>query len=190
MCLGLIGPRKKRKESDKEMKTKMAVAFAALMIALMVAGIGYAMWDKRIYLYGTVETGEVDAEWSAIWCDDTGIDPGYDKDVASCVCEIDSVDPQMAHVTIYNGYPSYSVTIWYEIDNWGTIPVKIQDIILTNPNPEVTVTVTDIYIGQQIEPYGDYVTGDLEIHIEQIADELSTYYFDLEVYLVQWNEFT
>jgi hypothetical protein len=166
----------------------MTAIFAILMIALMIAGISYAMWDKTIYLYGTVETGEVNAEFSDIYCNDFGIDPGYDKDVASCDCYIDEFDYQIAYVYIYNGYPCYSVTVDYEIDNTGTIPVKIQDIILTNLNPEVTVTVTGIYIGQQIDG-GDSVWGDLEIHVEQSAAELATYYFSLEVYMVQWNEF-
>jgi len=172
------------------MKSKMTAIFAALMIALMVVGISYAMWDKTIYLYGTVYTGEVDAEFSSVYCNDIDVDPGHDKDVGSCNCYIDGSDPQILWVDIYNGYPCYSVTVNYEIDNIGTIPVKIQTITLTNVNPEITVTVTDIYVGQQIEGYGGSVWGDLEIHVEQSAAELATYSFSLEIYLVQWNEFT
>jgi hypothetical protein len=172
----------------KKMKTKMTAIFAILMIALMVAGISYAMWDKTIYLYGTVNTGEVDAEFSRIYCDDDGIDPGYDKDVASCECYIDGTDHQIAYVEIDNGYPCYSVIVYFEIDNTGTVPVKIQNIILTNPNTEVTVVITDISIGQQIDP-GDSVRGDLEIHIKQSAAENAQYTFSIEIFLVQWNEF-
>jgi hypothetical protein len=170
------------------MKTKMAVAFAALMIALMVAGLAYAMWDKYLYIYGTVYTGEVNAEFSDCWCSDTGIDPGYDKDVGSCDCVIEPEDPQVLGVYIYNGYPSYSCDIYYTIDNTGTIPVKIQDIFLGGVPPEITVSLTGAGIGTQIEP-GEYAECDIHVHVEQIADELATYYFDIEIYLVQWNEY-
>jgi hypothetical protein len=172
----------------KKMKTKMAAVFATLIIALMAVGVAYAMWDKYLYINGTVYTGEVDAHFTDAWCDDTGIDPGYDKDVAWQV--IDGILTQDLIVTIYNGYPSYTLNVYYLIDNIGTIPVKIQTITLTNPNPAaITVTVTGIAVGNQIDPLGS-LQGDLHIHIEQAADELETYTFGLEIRLVQWNEFT
>lgn len=183
--------RKMERRVITKMKTKMTAIFATLMIALMAVGISYAMWSKTVYIYGTVETGEVDAEFSSVTCNDPfgTIDPGYDKDVGWCECIIGLYgDPQELDVIIHNAYPCYSVTVDYEIDNVGTIPVKIQTITLTNVNPEITVTVTGIAVGDQIEPGGS-VWGDLEIHVEQSAAELATYYFDLEIYLVQWNEF-
>lgn len=175
-------------ESDVKMKGKMAAVFAALMIALMAVGFAYAMWDKTLLISGTVNTGEVNAEFQNIVCSDTGIDPGYDKNVGSCSVAIDVVGQKMG-VIIGNAYPSYSCQIDYDIVNTGTIPVKIQSITVTNPNyAEVSVTVTGIAVGDQIDK-GASKAGDLEIHVEQEADELATYKFSVEIYLVQWNEF-
>jgi len=171
----------------KKMKTKMVALFATLMIALMVVGISYAMWDKYLYIDGTVNTGEVDADFTDAYCDDTGIDPGYDKDVGSCT--VTGIGTQTLTVTVDNGYPSYRCRVDYEINNIGTIPVKIQAITLDNPNTEITVTVTGITVGDQIDP-GFGFWGDLEIHVEQSAAELATYTFSLTIYLVQWNEYT
>jgi hypothetical protein len=161
---------------------------ATLLIALMVAGIAFAMWDKTIYLNGTVETGEVDLECVSVADDDNGIDPGKDKDVGDTTALIDPTDPQIIHVLITNGYPSYHVYVHCTILNTGTIPVKLQDIIHTSVPPELTVEASDS-IGEQVDP-GERRDYTLYIHVEQNAAELATYYFTVELWFVQWNEYT
>lgn len=174
--------------------------FAALMLALAMTGVAFAMWDKTLYIDGTVSTGEVDAEFTLAFSDDDGMvndmskdslddgkdPPTKDKDVAKTIVEIDS-DPQRLIVTITNAYPSYEPTIWFDIKNTGSIPVKIQSITITEP-AEVPVTITEIMNGQQIDA-DETVQGDIELHIEQIALESTTYTFTIEIYLVQWNEY-
>lgn len=168
----------------------MGLLFLALVIALGGIGVGYAMWDKTLFIDGTVNTGEVNAEFTAASGNDTGIDPGYDKDVANCTVVIDAKDSQKLHITINNGYPCYTCVITYTITNTGTIPVMVQALTVPNPIPQVTVTWTPgIAVGDQIDP-GDSRTGTISIHVEQIAGELATYTFDAEIYLVQWNEYT
>jgi len=179
------------------MKTKMTAIFAILMIALMVAGISYAMWDKTLYINGTVKTGEVDAYFTTAESNDPygTIDPGYlvdgvtpkDKDVG-CT-EVTGEKLQTLTITVTNGYPCYSSRIDYTIDNIGTIPVKVQSFTFTGDfDKYVTVTVTDIAVGTQIDAK-ESVPGDIEIHVEQCAAELHTYTFSVTIYLVQWNEY-
>jgi hypothetical protein len=171
------------------MKTKMVGMFAVLMIALMAIGFAYGLWSKTLYINGTVNTGSVNAEFANVVCSDTGVDPGYDKDVASCNVVL-SDDKQTMTVTISNAYPCYSCKITYNVVNTGTIPVKIQSITVTNPNSDkLTVTVTGIAKGDQIDA-GESKAGDLEIHVEQAAAQGATYTFSVEIYLVQWNEYT
>jgi hypothetical protein len=175
-------------EREKIMKTKMVALFATLMIALMAAGVAYAMWDKYLYIHCTANTGEVNAQFRNCRCSDTGIDPGYDKDVGSCYCEIDTVDPQILYLTIDNAYPSYSCDIYYAIENHGTIPVKIESIDLSGVPAEFTVSLIGAGVGTQIEA-GEYVECGIHVHVEQITEQLKTIYFDIGVHLVQWNEY-
>jgi hypothetical protein len=169
----------------KEMKTKMTAIFAILMIALMVAGISYAMWDKTLYINGTVNTGEVNAAFTDWWCVEAPEVEG--KDVGSCSVDLGQDDQHLV-VTIINGYPCYTCTVWFEIENTGTVPVKVQSLTVAAPPPEISFTFSGIAVGDQIDA-GDTKTGSIVIHVEQPADELETYTFSIEIYLVQWNEY-
>ena len=78
---------------------------------------------------------------------------------------------------------------WYEIE-----PCIKKHIIFgaaeppAGADPDLTVHITQIKIGQQLEP-SEVIWVDVDIHVEQGADELATYTFDERVLLVQWNEY-
>ena len=163
---------------------KIGIICLALVLALGTLGVGYAMWDKTLYINGTVNTGEVNLEILSASSDDVGIDPGKDKDVGSCTA---TVDGQTVVVTIENGYPCYYTYVHFTAHNNGTVPVKLQAINITAP-PEITVTGSNS-IGEQIDP-SERRDNTLYIHVEQDAEELATYTFTVEFYYVQWNEFT
>ncbi|MFC1864619.1 hypothetical protein ACFLYG_02185 [Chloroflexota bacterium] len=128
---------------------KIGLLCLAIVLALGTLGVGYAMWDKTLYVDATVETGEVNALWTEAFSnddgvvtdsekddDDNGLDPKdvwlandtprYDKDVASCI--VTGADTQEMTVTLNNAYPSYFPTVLFDFVNTGTIPVKIQAI--------------------------------------------------------------
>jgi len=166
---------------------KIGIVFLVLVLALATLGIGYAMWDKTLDIVGTVDTGEVDAEFTTATCAE---DPeAEDKDVGSC--SVDGAGTQMLTITVDNGYPCYGCTVDYTITNTGTIPVKVQSMDITNPNTDaVTVRWTpDLAVGDQIEPGGS-AAGDIYIHVLQDAAELASYSFSAEILLVQWNEYS
>lgn len=167
------------------MKTKMAAVFAALMIALMAVGVSYAMWDKTLYINGTVNTGEVNAIFTTATC--TEVPEAEGKDVGSCTVE--GAGTQTLTVTILNGYPCYGCTVDFTVDNTGSIPVKVQSLTVVPPQPEISFTFAGIAVGDQIDG-GASQAGSILIHVEQSADELETYTFSIEIYLVQWNEYT
>jgi len=167
------------------MKTKMTAIFATLLIALMVAGISYAMWDKTLFIDGTVNTGEVNAAFIAYSCVETPEAEG--KDVGSCSV-VEGIDDQHLVVTIDNGYPCYTCTVYFTIGNTGTIPVKVQSLTVVAPPPEISFTFAGIAVGDQIDG-GASQEGSIVIHIEQSAAELAQYLFSIEIYLVQWNEY-
>jgi hypothetical protein len=114
----------------------------------------------------------------------------YDKDVGLCTA-IKSQDGQSLTVTVTNGYPSYHCTVWFDILNSGSIPVKIQSLTLNHPGfteEEVTVELSELACGQQIDP-DELAQGDVHIHVEQGAAMNAVYTFTSDLLLVQWNEF-
>jgi hypothetical protein len=146
------------------------------------------MWDKTLYIDGTVNTGEVNMEIISISSDDPPgtIDRGKDKDVGWATAEINPDDNQRATVTIYNGYPCYEVYFHFTVHNNGTIPVHLEDIICSAPPDVITVFAWN-GMGEQIHPCQNADNSFL-IHVEQPAEELTQYTFTIEFYYVQWNE--
>lgn len=164
---------------------KIGLICLALVLALGSMGVGYALWSDSLYLEGTIETGEVDTAIVSVASDDAGIDPGYNKDVASTVVAI--VDSKTATVTITDGYPSYSNYIHFSTDILGTVPVRLQAINIDNPNQCITVDAWD-GIGEQRHP-GERADNTMYIHIEQCAEQGATYTFTVEFFYVQYNEY-
>lgn len=179
------------------------------IIALSIIGTSYALWSKTIMLTGTIETGTVDKQMANIDCQDQGLDPAdigvEQKDVGVCTANID-IGGHSGSVIIDNVYPSYRTDISVKEVNAGTIPLKINNVILTLydsvgnilaqdictsglcilETPEIKVSFPDIF-GTQIEPQGD-ITNVLNVHMKQGAIQGSTYGLKIEERADQWNE--
>lgn len=182
--------------------------FMVLLVALALLGVGYGLWSKVLFIDGTVHTGNVNAEFLNPFTDDDGVgdgvcgigtgscdpkEPGpnpgrYDKGFADCTAELDETDPQILNVVIANGYPSYWCTVWFTVENTGTVPVKVQAYNLTGLPEVLEVVPTGLLIGDQIDP-DEELQGGLSIHIKQEADETEDYNFTAAITLVQWNEY-
>ncbi|RLG59574.1 hypothetical protein DRN86_04055 [Candidatus Geothermarchaeota archaeon] len=140
----------------------------------------------------------------------------YSKDVASC--SVSGVGTQTLVITIENAYPCYYASVAFNITNTGTVPVKVKSLKLvkingtavdgvdltncttyyidvenlkneTSPFPEAdfSIHLSELAIGQQIDPDKE-LPGDLCIHLEQGATQDSTYSFEIEIVVAQWNE--
>ena len=163
---------------------KIGLLCLALVLALGALGVGYGLWDKTVYIEGTVYTGEVDAIMSVGDCWDT--EPP-EKDVSSIECYLDPVDNQILIVTIYNAYPSIDYYCNFDITNAGTVPIIVEDYTVTSTLPaETTLEVPD-FVSTQIEPK-ESVYGQLHVHLANDAAELTPYTFEVAFWLVQWNE--
>ncbi|KAA0006506.1 MAG: hypothetical protein FE037_05135 [Thermoplasmata archaeon] len=183
-----------------------ALISVLLLISLALIGFAYAHWEEIITVEGQVSTGKVDAEITSWSCDDPPgtpgnpvNDPGYDKDVASCVCSI--IDSQKAKVTINNAYPCYTVTLNLVVKNTGTIPIALGEVRVdgnTIPDQEWTPidldgdgkNDTEFYV---IFPQGSAdpnkcITTSLRIHIMEDAKQDTTYTFTIEFDFWNWNE--
>jgi hypothetical protein len=186
-------PKEEKRRVRNKMKNKMIGVAAVLLIALMLAGVSYALWSKTIYIYGDVYTGDIDAEvgetfsWEAYDADGNVIP--REKKTMDVDIYRDAVDPQIFYVDIFDLYPCITIHIDFEIWNTGTVPWIVQNVTLTSTNFPGTVTFTppDL-IGTQVDP-DSYVGADLEIHITNEALEDSEYGFTVEILVVQWNEY-
>jgi len=171
------------------MKTKIVALFAALMIALMVVGMSYAMWEKTITITGTVNTGKVDVQFC-----DVKVSSDETKKVSSWDAVV--TDPEHITVTIDNAYPC----IWYKIDadinNVGTIPVIIKSIGVTGLPGYAEYKLSGAIVGTEIEQHGsligpDTVHFDIEIHLlnEPMTPMGSSFTFTVSINCVQYNEY-
>jgi hypothetical protein len=186
-----------------------------LMLSLFVLGVVYGLWSKMLLIEGTIHTGEVDAHWvpfvepNIVLCNDNEPYISDPKDVGEIEGLIDESDPQILHFTIYKGYPLYKAECQVEYKNVGTIPLKVEAIsFLPGPELQNCTIVQDPSTGSfeascdeltvkwanslciQLDPGGLEVGSSLRAQIEQPAEPDSTYTFDVELLLVQWNEST
>ncbi|PWV37340.1 MAG: hypothetical protein DJ555_02700 [Desulfurococcaceae archaeon] len=179
-------------------REKRLLQAAAMLIMLTVIGSAVAMWSDSLKVMVTVNTGDVDVEFSPPSTSDTGIDPGYDKDVGACyanLVEIENEDEGNPtgnndldlNITIVNGYPSYNCTVTFDVTNVGTIPVKGPHITIVSNNLGNAVSWTHNMTEIQIDP-GQSVWFWISFHIEQAASENAVYTLQLKLMFHQWNE--
>jgi hypothetical protein len=180
-------------------------AIFIILIILASIGVSYGLWSEILIIDGTVQTGEVYAEWIDCWCMDMGDDPrgpvGNLKDVGSTTCTIDVEDPRIMHVTVFNGYPSYYNDCKVSFMNSGTVPVVIRgwrivpiNFTLASANGaedgEIWIRTMN-GVGAQMEPCpadNCEQSGNLAFHVEQPALENYEYKFLVELCVSQWNE--
>lgn len=163
---------------------KLLLICLALVLAVGTMGVGYALWSDSLYIQGTIETGEIDFCIASVASDDVGLDPGYQKDVASTTVEI--LDCHHARVTVNNAYPCYENYVHFTVQFLGTVPVHLEEIRVTSSDPCIEVEAWD-GLGEQRHP-GERADNTLWFHVLQCADQNATYTFDVEFYYVQYNE--
>jgi len=139
---------------------KVALLSMVLVLLLAAVGVGYAKWSKELQIEGNIYTGEVIVGFDNVRCVEVpeveGKDVGY--------CDV-SGEGDSFKVELFNAYPCYGVDVYYDINNLGTIPVKIEAIELVH----VSVDGTIIPVGEPLQVctvYGidlDATTGSILI---------------------------
>lgn len=153
---------------------KIAFVCMALVLALGMLGVGFAMWSDTVTINGTVNTGSVSVTLSQVsndpppngYVDPTtlftgSLDPSAagawtapstwvgaraNKNVGSTDCAL-STDLKTINITLDNGYPGYNGSILIDVDNTGTIPVKLVGFTLTGLSQNGTVVSSFILNG-------------------------------------------
>lgn len=161
-----------------------------LLLALGALGITYARWSDTLTIGGTVETGQFRSGFTTCSTNDPPdtIDPGKDKDVGCCTCELAQPENggwERVVVTIANAYPCYECQVYVTIENHGTVPAKIAAVNVTSP-PEVTISDIGRLIDVVLDP-GESAQGTLSVHVEQSAAQRTTYTFVVEIESTVWS---
>ncbi len=155
---------------------KIGLLVMALVLAMGMLGVGYAMWSETLTIDGTVHTGTVDVEFSQYSNDDgehgyttgnvsagnldpkvpgtwtptadpTSNPPGWTgdrevKNVASTNC---GLSENTLTITVDNGYPCYFGSVLFDIENVGTIPVKVLSFKLIEVSKDgTTIDIDDL----------------------------------------------
>jgi hypothetical protein len=193
-----------------------------LLIALMTAGVAYGLWSKNLVLNGTVNTGSVDASFSLEevdesgdfndFCPSGGFSIGKDcdgdgelndhmevegKDVGSC--EAVMLDAYTMQVTVNGAYPQYNCFVRYNVENTGSIPLKLfgPDYFYEGVYSGRAINTSALHAN--IWPYdcfddgvqlhtGDAAFCNLHISIYQAAEMDQEYSFLVKFFARQWNE--
>lgn len=122
--------------------------------------------------------------------------PRYDKAVGACASWITQEEGYLIlHWQVDNAYPSYYCTVWADIRNTGSIPVKIQARSLASDPQIETGFIGGDYAftcGDQIDPGGEnaLLPIGMWIHVREDAAPGASYSGSSAYTLVNWNEWS
>ena len=156
--------------------SRLGLLSMALLVALCLTGVGYAVWSDETSIEVTMKTGYIEVQLSAGACSDTAI---------SC-----SVDPDDAHtlVVTLTSPPAGNYTCDFTIMNTGTLPVKIQDIVISGVPQGVAVSLSGVAEGTQIDQAGvdpDSADGTVTVEVQTSCE--GTFELEVAFTFVQWN---
>lgn len=171
---------------------KILLISLALVLALGTLGVAGALWWDWLYIDGYVYTGDIGAEWS--------IEAYYDNEAADKdVSYIDAwlPEPDVMYIDIYNAYPSITYTVMWDIHCTGSVPIHFAQPYFDTNLPDGTEFIFTVYdAAGNVIPWsdvqlheGDYLYGMLTIHLDNFADQNTTYWFYMWIDYGQYNEF-
>jgi len=168
------------------MTPRRAVALGTLLLVVALASLGmaHAVWAKTLTIDDAIAMGYTNADFIAASTDDPPgtIDPGYDKDVASCEATV--VNTEQVAVLIANAYPSYTCTFTTTIYNGGTLPERREPLEFVVP-PVLTVMDLNDLTGVVLDP-GQEDVEEFSVHVNQDAEQGAIYYFTIKKPFSLW----
>jgi hypothetical protein len=149
----------------------IGVLATALLVGLATIGIVNGLWSKNLVILGTVETGDLNADWTTSSGSDGqgSLDPCSNpwnpidcdsfphKDVGQLDCLIDDEDQQIVHFVVRNAYPSYEADCEVHFTNTGTIPWNVIGFAI-DPAEGLTNCIIEAQGGQSLTVACDQMT--------------------------------
>jgi hypothetical protein len=163
----------------------------ALLLALGAMGTAYGAWVDEIYVEGTLSTGDINAGLSCgnCWEEVNGVvinvpDTDIDCTGGSMTLNIDVTNAQFNATPTLNPHYYCSFTV---SNATGSLPIKIEDMDITDSYTGVATAIEDLGIGDVIDP-GDTATGKVHIHLTSDASAGADLDYILSVTVERWNE--
>jgi len=162
---------------------KLGVVFGVLLFGLLVAAATYAYWSQTLTITGTVGTGILDANITAV----TTGDNENVYDVGSINVTI-APDQKSALITISNSYPGYVAYANFSIVNTGTIPVKLSDTVTNDNTAEINVATSwsGLDSNNVLLP-GQTAYLNVTTTVTDLAAQNTTYTFTVTINVNQFN---
>ena len=198
------------------MKEKTLALLTIIFIAMSITGFTYAQWNDVIVIRNTMTFGYW-GELNLGFVDPlTCSDNENTKDVATINCHYDEqvqdTDTlkwcyKKLIINIGNAYPGYEGYCTFTLENVGTLPLHINETVISDPNniltwdpaqgalvdannnPIIKITTTPTLVCTTLQPEDNPDTPQLEnkaefemaIHITDYARECHIYNFQVEI---------
>lgn len=167
----------------------MGILLLALMLGLGALGVTHAHWVQISYIGATATIGEGDLGFTTEQCEFFQYYGTSDTDYG-CTCNFTDSDGDgdldVMEATITGLDPSCGYKLYSTISNNGTLPMRIDDVQIQNPNPgQVTISEEVTLVGTQVDP-GDTETCKLLIETEDAPPD--PYSFSVNLTSCLWNE--
>jgi len=173
---------------------RKALSMSIVFVLALILASAFAMWSDVLKTNVAVSTGDVDVSFDGYKVVE-GAEYGKPW-VANCIVDLIEVEDEDLNnpagdndldlaITIENGYPGYSCTIYFNVTNTGTIPV----IGPFYEMPEIPEGLEVVFnpMPSQLHP-GDKAEYTVYVEVLQEAKQKNTYEIQIHLKYIQWNE--
>jgi hypothetical protein len=158
----------------KSSLAKIITLCLVLLVALGIIGNTYSVWSEILYINGSTSIGTVSG----------GLVCGTCSSGVSCQATGNRLD-----VTVTEAQVDIEYTCQFKVQNTGTIPVKIQSIVVSGVLPEVDVWITGVEEGDQIED-GQFMVGTVHVYLPPgSVSQGETLNLTVIITVIQWNQY-
>jgi hypothetical protein len=162
---------------------KIALLCLALVLALGALGTAYALWYDDLFIEGTVYTGTFDVEWSQGTPYD---DEPAGKDVSYGYCNFDN-ENDVLFIYIVDAYPCITYTFPIDIHCVGSVPAHFCPLYVFDGNIDPSWVTFPDWSQLQLHE-GESAWGNITVHLDNTAEQDTTYWFEAYLLAHQYNE--
>lgn len=145
---------------------------AAIAIAIMLLGTGYAYWTEALTIDNTVSTGYLDVKFidADAWDYDDS-ETFFHRSNLVVAHKTIAADGQSISLTVDNLYPGAGASLDFLVENTGTIPAKISSITGTVIQNQALADALDYYVDTVLFYNGNWQSYEIDpIEADTVED--------------------
>lgn len=157
---------------------------AAIAIAIMLLGTGYAYWTETLDISNTVSTGYLDVKFidADVWDYDDSETFNHRSNLVIAHKTI-AADGQSISLTVDNLYPGSGASLDFLVENIGTVPAKIGTVTGTVIKNQNLADALDYYVdtvkfyngswqSYEIDPIQADTVEDLALKLQETLEDI------------------